>query len=113
MTRFSIRDLLMAMAAVAVALGWWHDRGNWATLGADREIQIVQGHAYAPDMAVLPLWQTPFSQQQQGSLAPNNPQQGLFEFLYSHEANKPFADEEFSMPEFPDPQTYLRVPGEE
>jgi hypothetical protein len=53
MKRFSIRDLLFAVAIIALAFGWWFDRTP-----APARFQMVNGsgHAFVLDTAAGQVW---------------------------------------------------------
>ena len=44
--QFSLRDALLIIAFVAVALGWWVDRRNRVAAPASYQIQTAGGHAF-------------------------------------------------------------------
>ncbi len=57
MKQHSIRDLLVLIAFVAVALGWWIDRHNRAVEPARYQIRTVAGHAFVLDTATGQVWE--------------------------------------------------------
>lgn len=46
MKQFSIADLLIVTAIIALALAWWTDRKNSAAPATHYDMQVVQGHAF-------------------------------------------------------------------
>ena len=57
MKQFSLRDLLLLIAFVAVALGWWVDRRNRAAVPARYQLQVVDNHAFILDSATGQAWE--------------------------------------------------------
>lgn len=58
--QFSIRDLLLLIAFVAIALGWWVDRHNRATvpaLSGRYQLQTNEGHAFVLNTASGQVWE--------------------------------------------------------
>jgi hypothetical protein len=53
MTRVSVRELLLAFAIVALALGWWFDRRSDE---ARFQIQATGSHAYVLDTHTGQVW---------------------------------------------------------
>ena len=52
--KFSLRDILLLMAIVALALGWWFDRRS----GARRfEMHATENHAYVLDTVTGEVWE--------------------------------------------------------
>jgi hypothetical protein len=56
MKQFSIRDLLLLVAFVALALGWWIDRNNRVAPPARFQIQAVGDRAFILDTATGKVW---------------------------------------------------------
>ncbi len=55
--QFSLRDALLLIAFVAVALGWWVDRRNRVAAPARYQMQTVEGHAFVLDTATGQVWE--------------------------------------------------------
>lgn len=58
--QFSLRDALLLIAFVAVALGWWVDRRNRVAAPARFQIQTAEGHAFVLDTATGEVWERHF-----------------------------------------------------
>jgi hypothetical protein len=55
--QFSLRDALLLIAFVAVALGWWVDRRNRVAAPARYQMQTVDGHAFVLDTGTGQVWE--------------------------------------------------------
>jgi hypothetical protein len=56
MKQFSIRDLLLLIALVAVALGWWVDRRNVVGVAGRYQMHTSDKGAYVVDTATGQVW---------------------------------------------------------
>jgi hypothetical protein len=56
MKQFSIRDLMLLIGLVAVALGWWIDRHNRAAVPARYQLQVSGDYAIVLDTATGQVW---------------------------------------------------------
>ena len=57
MKQFSIRDLLMLIAFVALALGLWVDRRNMAVVPNRYQLHVTTNHAFVVDSATGQVWE--------------------------------------------------------
>ena len=56
MKQFSIRDLLLFVAFVALALGWWIERHNRVGAPGRFQMQVTNGQVMMLDTATGEVW---------------------------------------------------------
>lgn len=57
MKQFSTRDVLLLIAFVAVALGWWIDRHNRVAVSDRYQLQVSGNSAFVLDTATCQVWE--------------------------------------------------------
>jgi hypothetical protein len=57
MKQFSIRELLLVVLIVSLALGWWVDRRNSASTSQRFQLQVADEHAFIVDSVTGQSWQ--------------------------------------------------------